>query len=152
MSARTLWAARAGILDIYGRTPYFAPAVTRYGQELATRLSRTNMYLPLPMIRDLVMRFAASDRADLVDLVAAKLSAADRQEVIYAAALARHPELSRTLGNKRKPLCGGRQARTSTNRKARKGEELSRGSWICLSIPAVQRSLLDALSSADART
>ncbi|MBB4859232.1 hypothetical protein HNO88_002561 [Novosphingobium chloroacetimidivorans] len=105
-STKTLWIARAGILDIYSGTPYYAPTLAQYGQELASGLSRSKTYLPLPMIRGFAMRFGASDRADLVELVASKLWPADRQEIVHAASLARNPEMGETLGNKPKPRCG----------------------------------------------
>lgn len=123
-SAQTLWRARAGILDIYAGTPYFSPALTQFGQELATNLSRSKTYLPLPVIRGFVMRFAASDRADLVELVASKLWQADRQAIMDAASLARHPEIGDALGNKPKPRCEkglgthGSQPRRSERRAA----------------------------------
>jgi len=106
VGAQTLWAARADILDTYAGTPYHAPALTRFGRELATSLARSKTYLPLPKIRGWAMRFAASDRADLVDLIASKLWPADKQEFIQAATLVRHPEIAETLSNKPKPQCG----------------------------------------------
>lgn len=104
-SAETLWGARAGILDIYAGTPYFAPTLTRYGQELARKLSSSKTYLPVPMLRGFAMRFAVSDRADLVEVVASKLWPDDAKEIVHAAGLARHPEIGQTLSNKPKPRC-----------------------------------------------
>ena len=104
-SVETLWRTRGNILGTYAGTPLLVPTMTQYGRELAANLSRSKSYLSVPVLSGFVVRFAASSRTDLVDLVVSKLWPSDRREVVSAANMARAPEIADIFGDKAAPHC-----------------------------------------------
>jgi hypothetical protein len=104
-AVEALWSGRAASLSTYAGTPVFDPVMTQYGQELAANLSRSKSYLSVPLISGFVIRFAASGRTELVDLIASKLWPSARREVMSSVNMVRDPEISDRLGNKAAPHC-----------------------------------------------